>query len=74
MRTLGVALVVGLLVSGCASLPDVVKAMAKDNASVCVHIHANLYGKATICRTNTEGTAMLGVKGDEIMIQHRGAK
>lgn len=65
------ALVVGLLVSGCASLPDTVKALAKDDATVCIMVDATMYGRATICRTNA-GAADINVKGDEMTIQHRG--
>lgn len=72
MKILMMALVVGLLVSGCASLPDTVKALAKDNASVCIVIDAALYGKVLICRSNTDGAAMLRATTDALEIQHRG--
>lgn len=72
MKIVLLALVVGLLVSGCASVPDVMKALAKDNASVCVVVDANLYGKALICRTNTDGQAILRATSDALEIHHRG--
>lgn len=71
MRTVWLALVVGLLVAGCASVPDVVKALAKDNASVCIVLDAALYGRAMICRTNAARSS-LGATKDGLHIEHAG--
>ena len=62
-----------LALTGCATLPDLAKALAKDNASVCVSIKNMLYGTLTACRTNASGIAVIGAKGDgSITIQHSG--
>lgn len=66
------ALVAALLAGGCASVPSVIRAMAKDSASLCVSLDAALYGRVIICRTNTDGAALLSAESDKLAIQHRG--
>lgn len=71
MRLLALGLVLVLL-TGCASLPSLVKALAKDNASACVSVHNALYGDLTACRTNTPGSAVIEAAGGAVRIQHQG--
>jgi len=68
-------LVLALTAAGCASLPDTIKAVAKDNASVCVAIDTLLYGRLTFCRTNAAGGADIVAAPDGSMrLQHVGGK
>lgn len=74
MRVLIVA-ALALVLTGCASLPETVDALAKDNASVCISVKAMLYGHVTACRTNTDGAAAIAADAEgNIRIQHSGAK
>jgi PBP1b-binding outer membrane lipoprotein LpoB len=66
-------LLAALLLTGCASTSSIIKELAKDNASACVHLDAFVYGKATFCRTNTQGAAIIGVVDGNMQIQHSGA-
>ena len=63
-----------LLLTGCASASDLVKALAKDNASACVSLKAVLYGDLTACRTNTPGSAVIEAGQGKVRIQHQGAR
>lgn len=74
MRVLALVALVGVL-TGCATLPDIVSALAKDQASVCVSVKAMLYGHVTICRTNTNGAAALAADANGgIRLQHSGTR
>ena len=71
MRLLIVA--AALLLTGCATMPDTIAALAKDNASVCVSVKAMLYGHLVICRSNTDGAADIQADADgSVRVQHRG--
>lgn len=74
MRRLLLCLAVILLLTGCASTSDIIRELAKDNASACVHLDAFVYGKATFCRTNTAGQAVIGVLDGDMQIKHSGAQ
>jgi starvation-inducible outer membrane lipoprotein len=69
-----IAVISAVVLSGCASLPDTIQALSKDQASFCVVLDATLYGKVMYCRTNTHGMASLGAQKDAIAVQHSGAK
>jgi len=58
-----------LLLSGYAGADQIIKQMAQDKASACVHLSAMLYGNATYCRTNEPGSTVI-FKGGKMAIQH----
>lgn len=68
------SLMASLALGGCASVPEIVKAMAVDPASACVEVKAVLYGHIRYCRSATLGAAILGVTPDGMAIQHKGGK
>lgn len=73
MIRLVMALVVGLLVSGCAtSAQQLVRELGKDNASACAVVTNPVYGSAAACRTNTPGVAVIEASGGSVKIQHNG--
>jgi len=63
--------VLAVLLTGCASA-DIIKALAKDNASACIVLDASLYGGGIYCRTNTPGEAVIKASKGGVEIQHRG--
>lgn len=70
-----VTLVLAALVcTGCVSADAkaLINALAKDNASACVAVHATLYGDLTACRTNTQGRAIIRAGSGAVEIQHQG--
>lgn len=71
MRTLTV-LLAALALAGCTSATDLVKALAKDNATACVSLDASLYGGGIFCRTNTPGGALIKATKGSVEIQHMG--
>lgn len=72
MRKLTIVLLAAVSLTGCAVPASMLKELAKDNASACLHVKAVLYGTATLCRTNTAGAAVLGVKDGNVEIRHAG--
>ena len=69
---LATVLLLALLLTGCASVPDLVRALAADPASACVEVKAMLYGHIRYCRTATPGAAALGISGDGMVLRHQG--
>ena len=67
-------LLLALLLTGCASAADLVKALAADPASMWIEAKAVLYGTLRICRTNAAGAADLSVSDQGMRLQHRGPK
>lgn len=69
-----IVLVLAIGLTGCSVPASMLRELAKDNASACLHVKAVLYGTATLCRTNTAGQALLGVKDGDMQIRHEGGK
>ena len=68
-----VMIALALLLTGCVSASDLVKALAKDNASACVAVKATLYGHVFVGRANAAGNARVVVSPEGCSIEHVGA-
>lgn len=65
-------LLVAITLTGCVSVPDLVRQLAKDDASACIAVHAGLYGDLVACRTNAPNAALIRASSGGMEIQHRG--
>lgn len=67
-----VLIITALVLTGCVSTSDLVKALATDHASACVVVKATLYGHVVAGRANTGGAARVVVTPDGCSIEHQG--
>ena len=76
MRRISIVCVLGVFLSGCAVLDaDMVKELAKDNASFCARFVASVSlkgsGELAFCRSNHDGAKVtLGADGS-LSIEHK---
>ena len=69
---LALAVTLAVTLTGCASVPEIVRALSADPASACIEVKAMLYGHVRYCRSATPGAAAIGITGDGVAVQHRG--